>query len=187
MALTATSNGTGEDYATLSAGAHFARLVQIIDMGTQEGSAEFGSKKQHKVSLRWEILGDEKRSDGKPFAISKDYTVSLHEKATLRKHVEAWVGKLTAEQEAGFSITSLLGKTCQLAIVHKDNGKPMISTIMACPKGMTLPAGEMPLTVFDLDNRDMDVFNDLPEWMRTQIKASPEWAAGTPVEDDPFA
>jgi len=186
MALVATSNGNGEDFATLSTGAHFARLVGVIDLGTQTSAPEYGSKQQHKVQLQWEILGDEKRNDGRPFTISKTYTVSLHEKASLRKDIEAWIGKVDGDR---FEIAGLLGKNCQLSIVHAESdGKTYanIAAIMAVPKGMPLPTGELPLVIFDLDQRDMAVFDALPERLQEKIKAAPEWTAG-PTATAPFA
>ena len=192
MALNATASG--ETYAVLSEGPHFARLVSIIDLGTQTSTGTWGTKSQHKVRFMWEVLGDEKRTDGKPFTVSQEYTVSLHEKANLRQAIDSWVGKLTESQAASFPLTSLLGKTCQLAIIHNTsdgNTYANIATIMACPKGMTLPAGELALTVFDLDARDMGVFNELPEKLQEKIRSAPEWTqgptAGVAPEGDPFA
>lgn len=194
MALTATATGTGEEFATLSRGTHFARLVSIIDLGTQTSAEVYGGKKQHKVLFQFEILGDEKRTDGKPFLASKRYTVSLHEKASLRKDIEAWQGNIPEAQAASYPLTSLLGKPCQLSITHRESdGRTYsdIAAIMAMPKGMPAIPGEMPLTVFDLDARDMDVFNALHERLQDQIRSAPEWTqgptAGAAPEGDPFA
>jgi hypothetical protein len=44
MALTASTTNTGEDYALLTAGVQPARLVGIIDLGTQTSTFEGKSK-----------------------------------------------------------------------------------------------------------------------------------------------
>ena len=58
---------------------------------------------QHKVKIAWELIEtiDEPASeyDGKRYAINKDYTLSLGEKATLRKDIESWRGQSFKENE----------------------------------------------------------------------------------------
>ena len=55
--------------------------------------------------------------------IAKEYTVSLNEKANLRKDLESWRGKEIQPTELeGFDMTNLLGVQCTLQIMHNDNG-----------------------------------------------------------------
>jgi hypothetical protein len=70
--------------------------------------------------------------------VSKFYTLSLNEKANLRKDLESWRGKAfsDAEIENGFDIEKLIGANCYLNIAQNDKGKSVISAINPLPKGM---------------------------------------------------
>ncbi|MHA1379626.1 MAG: hypothetical protein ACTSRG_14730 [Candidatus Helarchaeota archaeon] len=48
--------------------------------------------------------------------------MSLHAKATMRKFLESWRGKkFTKEELEGFDLQKILGKPCQLQIIHSDD------------------------------------------------------------------
>src|SRR5262245_48984112 len=81
-------------------GLHQAVCVDVVDRGVQ--ATPWGEKQQ--VELRWEI--EEQNPDTeKPFLLSKRYTCSLSEKATLRAHLESWRGrKFTSEELQGFDL-----------------------------------------------------------------------------------
>src|ERR1700761_8167252 len=110
------------NFAPVPAGTHLGICYRVIDLGTQETNFSGEVKHQHKVMLSWEIP-EEKMDDGRPFAISQSYTWSMHEKAKLRKDLEAWRGAAFAAKdfgEGGFDIRNLLDKPCTLSIVHKQ-------------------------------------------------------------------
>jgi hypothetical protein len=74
--------------------------------------------------------------------VTNRYTLSLNEKATLRKHLEAWRGKLfTPAELEGFDLENLLGANCQLQVIHNlsDQGRTFanIQAIVPLGKGMT--------------------------------------------------
>jgi len=127
----------------------------------------------------WE-LPDEKieiDEEEKPRAISKEYTLSLSEKANLRKDLQAWRGKAFTEEElAGFDMQNVLGKGCQLQVIHTEsNGKTYsnIASIMGLPKGMKVDEPYNPITYFDLGEPDaLTVMGNLPAWVQDKIKAS---------------
>jgi len=62
---------------------------RVADLGTQ--SSVFGSKQQ--ILISWWELPDEPMADGRPFTISRRYTLSSSRKSTLREHLEAWFGR----------------------------------------------------------------------------------------------
>lgn len=102
-------------------GLHQAVCVDVHDIGLQK--TPWGEK--HKVLIVWQIeqVNDE---NGKRFDVRNFYTLSLSEKANLRRDLECWRGrKFTDDELAGFDLEKLLGANCQLQIVHNlgDEGK----------------------------------------------------------------
>ena len=79
-------------------GLHQAVCVDVVDLGLVDGP--WGAKPT--VELRWELdLANEET--GRPFLVSKRYTLSLNEKATLRQHLQAWRGRaFTPPELEGF-------------------------------------------------------------------------------------
>src|SRR5689334_21178594 len=81
-------------------GTHQAVCVDVIDKGMQPNKFKDGAL-QHKIDIAWQI--DEAREDGKRFVVYKRYTLSLNEKANLRKDLETWRGRpFTRDEEMGF-------------------------------------------------------------------------------------
>jgi hypothetical protein len=176
MGLTASESGAG-DFEMTPEGVFTGRCFKIIDLGTQTTNGQYGTKEQHKVMVSWELIGkdDPRMEDGRPFSVSQFYTVSLHEKAKLRKDLEAWRGrKFTAEELAGFDLGTVIGAYCLIQVVHSEDGKyANVQTIMAY-KG-DKPEAVNPNVVFDIDNPDMEVFNAFSDNMKAKIMSAPEW------------
>jgi hypothetical protein len=140
MSLLASDKGKG--FEPCPAGVQQAVCVDLIDNGLI--AQDYGGKRKevHKITLRWQI-GDVSPLSGKRFTIQKRYTLSLNEKATLRKDLESWRGRpFTREELAGFDLELLLGANCQLAVVHSPGRKDPsqvfanVQTVMALGKGM---------------------------------------------------
>lgn len=92
-----------------------AVCVDVVDLGTVE--SPWGAKP--KCRIVWEI--SEKMRDGRPFVATKQYTISLHEKANLHKDLKAWRGKsFTVEEMQGFDVEKVIGAPCQLVITHEE-------------------------------------------------------------------
>lgn len=180
MGLTATSNG--KDFELCPAGAFPARCYRVIDLGTQTTEWQGQSKKAHKVMLVWEMLGDERMADGRPFSISKRFTASTHEKSVLRPFLEAWRGRgFTAEEISRFDLKSVLGAACLINVTH-DAGKDgttyaNVAGCMPLPKGMAKPEPVNPQVLFDLDDPDMELFGTFGKKLQETIQASEEWKA----------
>lgn len=134
---------TGGSFTPAPEGTHAAVCVDIVDLGMLEVSFNNKTKHQHKIRVSWQIAED--REDGKPFLVSKRYTLSLHEKAALRKDLESWRGRsFTPEELRGFDVETVLGHGCLINVIHAPNpkgGSPYanISAIMRAPKGMEVP------------------------------------------------
>ena len=200
MAILARANAGG-NYEPIPEGTYTAICYSIIDLGMQVNE-KFGNS-SHKVMFTWELPDETINIDGedKPRAISKEYTLSLGEKANLRKELEAWRGKaFTKEEMDGFDVKNVLGKPCQIQIIHKTsatgNVRANISAIMGLPKGMKLGEPTNPTLYFDMtDPKALELFDTLPEWIRTKVAASETWRAlkaqdkivnmpGTIIEED---
>ncbi len=116
--------------------------------------------------------------------ISKDYTLSTDPKATLRKDLEAWRGKaFTAEEADAFYVGNLIGKNCQISVVHA-NGKgekaknvyANVGSIMPLAKGTKALTPDNPTMLFDIPEEGPITFPpEMPEWIQNKIKVSAEY------------
>jgi hypothetical protein len=139
MAIIAKSSGEGQSFEPAPAGMHQAVCVDVVDLGVLDETWQGKTKRQHKVNLAWQIA--ELRDDGKPFLVFKRYTLSLHEKAGLRKDLESWRGKkFTRDEEMGFDLETVLGANCLLNITHNpvgDRTYANVASISPLMKGMS--------------------------------------------------
>lgn len=199
MGFTASDNG-GSNFKRVPSGAFIGRCYSLIDLGTQRSDGQFGIKDQHKIQIRWELFGDDDDGnpltvdvDGKtmPMTISKSYTVSLHEKAALRKDLASWRGKDFSDEEAkAFDVSKLLGAYCMVSVTtSENNGKTYsnVSGLTRLPSALkdSKPAAVHKNVLFDLDAPDMAVFATFHEKLQEAIKKSPEWKyqKGEPVSN----
>jgi len=190
MGFTAKDSGGGT-FKRVPAGAYIGRCYSLIDLGTQLTTGQYGEKLQHKIRIGWELFGEDEQGqpltvdvDGKemPMTISKSYTVSLHEKASLRKDLAAWRGRDFTDDEAkAFDVSKLVGAYCMVNVTTSEtNGKTYSNVAGLTPLPGALknakPAAVHDHVLFDLDNPDMDVFSKLHDKLQEYIKRSPEWA-----------
>jgi hypothetical protein len=189
---------SGGNFRRVPAGAYIGRCYSLIDLGTQTTTGQFGEKSQHKLRIGWELFGEDENGapltvevDGRemPMTISKSYTVSLHEKAGLRKDLQAWRGREFTDEEAkAFDVSKLLGAYCMVNVTTSEtNGKTYSNVAGLTPLPGALknakPAPVHDIVAFDLDAPDMEVFACLHEKLQEAIKRSPEWKRlGKPQE-----
>lgn len=138
MAIMARASGDGQTFTPAPVGVHQAVCVDVVDLGLLDVTWQGVKKTQHKINVAWQIAED--RDDGKPYLVFKRYTLSLSEKANLRKDLESWRGKkFTRDEEMGFDIERLIGVNCLLNITHnevKDKTYANVVSIMPLAKGM---------------------------------------------------
>lgn len=190
MGFIASDNGGG-NFKRVPQGVFIGRCYSLIDLGTQHTSGQYGDKFQHKVRIGWELFGEDENGqpltvdvDGAemPMTISKSYTVSLHEKAGLRKDLAAWRGKdFTDEEAKGFDISKLIGAYCMVNVTTSEsNGKTYSNVAGLTPLPGALrnskPAPVHEHVIFNLDEPDLRVFDKFHEKLQDAIKRSPEWA-----------
>lgn len=174
------------DFKQVEPGTYVARCYSMIEIGTIETEYMGEKKKAHQVCITWElpeekaVFREEKGEE--PFAVSKTYTLSMHEKSTLRKDLEGWRGKGFTEEEARkFDITKLLGKACILNIIHEpgkqDPSKSYvkIASVSKLMKGQVCPDQINPTRILSYDEFNWNVFETLSDYMKTKIKSSEEY------------
>jgi hypothetical protein len=190
---------SGSKYSPAPAGAHPARCIAVIDLGTQTTTFQGETKQSRRVQLTWEIPG-ERMEDGRPFTISKKYRATLHERSTLSKDLEGWRNKtFTDAERKGWDSRKLLGQPCLLTVAQEEgrsgDGRiySMVKTVSPMPKGMDVPQPENETLYFDLDDFDSETFQKLSKYVQETISASPEFqragvTAGAAMadEDIPF-
>lgn len=180
----------GADFELTPAGTHHAICIRVIDLGTQESA--FNGRKQHRVRVVWE-LPDEIMKDGRPFSASKTYTWSMHKKAALRQHLEAWRGQPFAEKDFGpdgFNIKNILGKCCTLNVSHDEKNGETYAFVAAVGKAMKGHVQAPPLNPclylwLEPALFSTQIFETLGERLRDTIMRSPEFqsiVSGKPLE-----
>jgi hypothetical protein len=208
MSIIAKSSGNAQR-ELIPAGNYVARCYQMLDIGTVDENIMGDVKHLHKVRIGFELpteLKVFKEENGEqPIVISKEFTLSLHEKSALRQSLKAWRSKDFTEEEArAFDISKLLGIACMLNIIHKPAKKDPtkiyeeIAGITPIPKGMTCPEQINPTQELSFDEFNQSLFEKLPDFLRDKIKSSDEYKAmvnpghfevnqNSPDEDDlPF-
>ncbi len=181
--INATNSGSG-DYTPVEAGTYPARCYSMVHIGTCKENILGQEKWLNKVRITWELPTETKEfkpGDGeKPYSVSKEFTLSMNEKANLRKFLEGWRGKGFTEAEAKkFDITALLGKPCMLSVIHKTSKQGRlyadISSVSAMPKGFECPAQINPSFEFSYDEFDEEKFNTLPDFLKDKMRQSVEY------------
>jgi hypothetical protein len=170
-------------------GVYQAVTTQIIDLGTQYNE-HFG-KSSHQVMITWEIpeLTIKFEKDGKeieaPRVISKKYTLSLGEKANLRKDLQSWRGRAFTDQELeGFDLLNVLEKNCMLQIINTTkDGKTYsnISSILPLYKGMT-PIPPYTKAQYYSIAEGFDIPDAVPQWIKDVIMKSEEFKNNKPED-----
>lgn len=176
------------EFLQVEPGTYVARCYSMIEFGTVETEYLGEKKKSHQVNISWELPTElavfhEDRGP-EPFVVSKTYTLSMHENAKLREHLESWRGKAYTDAEAKkVDISKLIGKPCQLTLVQeaskKDVKKKFINVkgISGLMKGYECPPQINPSRMLSFEDWNEDVFNTLPDWMQSKIKSSDEYKA----------
>ena len=174
----------------MEAGVMIGTCYLVCDLGTHADPV-FGGKKR-KVLIGFEVPSQriqvETVIEGRkvvkdlPRAISQRYTLSLGEKANLRKDLEAWRGrKFTKDELEKFDLQKLLGHAAQLVVVHKEGKEGQvfanIQAIIPLSRGMEKPKQENNSIFFSFD--DLTPGSDIPttvnKWIVDIIHGSEEW------------
>lgn len=163
-------------------GTYAARIAQIIDLGVQEDEYEGEKKVAHKVFIQFEMPTETITIDGieKPRWIGKEFPVSVHEKSSMYKLMQAADpdGKLTAK---GRNLKGLLGLPLMLTVGSTAKGNAKVGGVARLMKGMAVADLSQKPVFFDLDGSDKEQFDKFPNWIKLKIQS------GIGYEDTPFA
>ncbi len=181
-------------YEKAPAGVHASTCVHVIDIGTQKDNYMGEDKIIPKIMIGWELSGVQ-NSEGEPVVFYKEFSNFLSEKANLRKAIEAWFGKtLSPEALETFYTGKVVGFPCSLNIIHKDSkanpGRSYadMASIQPLANGQLKPVATVNHLVFDIDEIDMEVYNQIDEWIQKKIQVSAEWQKiHASAGDEPFA
>lgn len=130
-----------------SEGQFIGVCVDTIDLGDNvEAFPPAPPKLAHKCVIVFRT--GERNAAGEYIDIAREFTVSMNEKANLRKFLEQWRGKAytTEQAEAGVPVHKLTGQPALLTISHKTSGQGRTyANITACvgvPKQMAAGIGK---------------------------------------------
>lgn len=188
MSLTVKANKESS-FIPVPEGMHLARCYRVIDLGTQKSEYKGETKYAPKVMIQFEVHGENEAghplvtAKGEPLSISKNYTASLSDKATLRVDLKNWRGRdFTPDELKGFELKNVLGVWAMISAVKSvgRDGKEYtnIGAVMPVPtniKKAGLPQGFNQTAIFSIDNPDMALFETFSENLKNKIKNSPEW------------
>jgi hypothetical protein len=125
MGIVAKDSGDSFERELPPAGFQDAVCSKIFDLGKQLSDYQGQQKLQHKVLFVWELAATMSTGEyaGKRFVVHREYTLSLHEKASLRKDLEGWKGKDIPEEVArqGIDLEKMLKVPCTVQINHQTS------------------------------------------------------------------
>lgn len=164
----------------IPAGLVAARCYMLVDLGKQNDSWQGEAKIIHKIRLAFEIPkyrfkytdSDGKEQEG-PSVIGDKFTLSMGEKANLRKLIEEWFGKKFPSNEAAaqFDLEKVVGHVCMINVVHTEkNGNTYANIGSLSPYMQEMgppPAPELDPIIYTDGNAD--VFEKLPDWIKKII------------------
>lgn len=137
MSIIAKGNEEFQKFPLPDTGTVQAVCCGVWDLGLQKSSFNGEEKIQHKIVIAWElnqlINAPESEFHGKPYMLSNKYTLSLGDKANLRRDLESWRGKPFSAEEIkhGFNVEQLYGINCFLGVTHVTKGEKTFANVSA--------------------------------------------------------
>lgn len=179
--------GPDEKFPTAPEGSFPAVCVDNIDLGMVKSSFGGEERERHMVRLVWQI--DEEEEPGKPYLVKQDYTASLHEKAALRKHLEAWRGRAFTDVELfGFELDTIIGAGCIVNVVHNRGRRggtfANVAGVMKLAKGMIAPKIVDYIRVKDRKAKPAAPAKPAQPPARPRIEEEPPDLGGMGITDD---
>lgn len=171
---------TNVDFRVVPEGSHVGICNMIVDLGLQPGWIRFPNP-IHKVyihfetpTLRTSYIKDGIVIDG-PMAVGSILVASMCKTAHLRNLIEGWLGaKFPNDDAAGdFDLEMLLGMRCVLNVKHKAIGsktRANIESAAPLPREIVSTEAQInPSVKYSVNAPDVDVYLQLPEWLRRKI------------------
>ena len=179
-----------KDFPRLEEGTYPARIVRIIELGTQaKTNWQTGEQEcyedgtpifQKKVWVDFELPTEtiDIGGEAKPRWQGKEYTLSFHPKAALMAVVNSIGEKVT-------NLSQIVDKPLMIQIGSTSGGKAKVAGVSKIMKGLVVdPLVNTPI-IFDIDDPDMDVLEKIPNFLKEKIL--PNLPAGDKINEDiPF-
>jgi hypothetical protein len=177
------TRGAGGDYEEPPISTHVARIVHIIDLGTQESEYQGVTAQRPKIAVGFElpdVLMSQGKSAGEPFLKWKFYTNSLDERSNLAQDLVrlGFGDELPSKEdpdEGVFDLEELLGVGCMVSIEKKASAGTKVGAVMALPAGYPVKPAFYSTWCFWLDDFTEDNFDLVPKGFRAIIQKSPEY------------
>lgn len=134
------AKSSGADFEPAPAGLCNAVCVDVVDAGQKP---DMNGNLKDKVRLVFQT--DKKLSTGKPALVSRQFTLSAHEKAGLRIFCESWRGKpyTTTREFEMFDLERLIGQSATINVVHNNKEGKVFANISVVlpPQAKVTPDG----------------------------------------------
>lgn len=164
-------------------GVYPGRVVQVIDLGLQPQRAYAGKEKPpaNEVMFTYELVDEfMKDEDGndvenKPRWLSEQlpWYGTYADKAKSTQRYLA----LDPNEDLGGDLAKLAGMPCNITVVNNQKGDKTYDNVaniaaMRPKDAANCPELQNPISVFDLDAPDMEVFARFPQWIQDKITSN---------------
>ena len=174
----------------LGEGTYMARICSIVDIGVQpmtDWQTHEPTESKPRVLITWTLpteTVEREQEDGTveniPRVLSKEYTLSNHEKSNIVKLVMALKPDCKVLNE-------LLDIETMVSVGSTVNDNDKVVSVVKSPKGMTVDALPHPPIFFDFDDPNQENYMFLPHWIQGKIKDAENYsgfADGWGVKED---
>ena len=157
-------------YDLIEEGLYGARVARIIELGDQED--RYGVKTKVVLgfaipSETMEIDGEQKQRMMWTFPINQ----SSNPDSTLMKYVKAIKADAT-------HLNQLLDMPCMIEVEHTSKGDKTYANISNITKpmaGVEIPTADMDIFMYEFDNGEDEIFDQLGEYRQDQIRSAVNW------------
>lgn len=174
----------GKDFikqANIEPGTYPARVVQVLDLGLQPQRPYQGQDKPpaRELMVTYELVDefmkdeDGKDIEDKPRWISETFPLRglKNEKAKSTERYEAFDAD---HSKLDGDITRILTMACNVTIVNNPSGDKVYDNVanvsaMRLRDAQNCPELKNPAKLFITDDPDVEVFKNLPKWIRDKI------------------
>lgn len=182
-------------------GTYPARVYLLVDMGTHDAEWEGVIKPKHTVKIGFELIGT-KMEDGRPFVVTKDFTLSngiygtyIAKTSNLHKLLKSWLK--FDEKKATYvdNLPEIVGSPALISIGVKPSMKDKSKSVNCIEgilpyKGKELPKAVNEKILYGLGESRKQPgagFDKLYPWMQKQISECHEWCGKTGKTDTSVA
>ncbi len=177
MALTASS----KTRRLVPVGNYQAVIVGVYDIGTQPSEKYEPS---HQIIISFELhkrKGPVLNDEGEPVLLNRYLGLGLgintktKKPSQTRQVIEACVGRsLTPDEAKSYDVLTLIGKCCQIGIMHTEDGSKEIPTYTPLDEDDPTPKVQSRTCAYEMI-LGKPIPDSVPEWIQKTIEKSMEW------------